>query len=166
MKRFLFLLLCVLSISGFAVAQTTVTGTMTDKEGDPMIGANVLVAGTNVGAITDFDGLYEIQVPEGRDTLIYSYTGYNTVRIPIEGRSTIHVVLESGFQLDEIIVTALGIKRQERSIGYGTQTIREDLLKESKPTTIGEGLQGKVSGLQINTINNGVARSIPMILKM
>lgn len=152
-------------MASFAVAQTTVTGTLTDKDGDPMIGANVLVSGTSVGAVTDFDGLYEIDVPEGRDTLIFSYTGYNTISIPIDGRSTIDVVLESGFQLDEIVVTTLGIKRQEKSIGYGTQTIREDLLKESRPTTIGEGLQGKVSGFQINTINNGVDPGIRVVLR-
>lgn len=165
MKRFLFLLLCLLGIASFALAQTTVTGTVTDQDEDPLIGANVRVSGSNVGSVTDFDGIFEIEVPEGGDTLIFSYTGFDTEIVPIGGRSTINVVMKSGFQLDEIIVTALGIRRQERSIGYGTQTVREDLLKESKPTTIGEGLQGKVSGLQINTINNGVDPGIRVVLR-
>ena len=78
MKRFLFLIVCVIGTYTISMSQTTVTGTVTDVDGEALIGANILVLGTSVGSVTDLDGNYTVEVPAGATTIQYSYTGFET----------------------------------------------------------------------------------------
>ena len=145
----LFLLL-VLFTSTAALAQTSVSGTITDAEsGDPLIGASILVTGTSTGTVTDFDGNYTLNVPEGAESLTISYTGYATQAVPFTGQATVDLALTSGELLEEVVV-----------VGYGTVTQKQ---VTSAVTTIEEGdfnagnindptqlIQGKVAGLTIS----------------
>src|SRR5690606_34058686 len=121
-RRFITTLLSMtLLLAGHVLsAQNTslkVTGTVTSSEdGIPMPGVSIVLKGTNTGSITDFDGTYSIDVPNGTGTLVLSYLGFETQEININGRSTINAVMDPGTQaLDEVVVTALGIKREDKS---------------------------------------------------
>ena len=84
MKRIYFLLVCVCFLPMALLAQTKVKGTVLDENGDGAIGANVVVAGTTIGTVTDFDGQFELNVPEGKKQLVISYLGYKTVTVPVK----------------------------------------------------------------------------------
>ena len=99
-----------------------IQGTVTDDDGLPMIAANVLVVESGVGAVTDFNGRYTIMASEGQ-TLRFSYVGYQNKEVKIVGQSTINVVLSEGNQLDEIVVTALGLTRRNRPLGYAIEEV-------------------------------------------
>ena len=167
MRRFL-ALFAVLMLSGvFATAQDhSVKGHVTGPDGNSLPGITVQLKGSSkTGVATDAAGEYTITVPVN-STLLFSGVGFKEQSVQVGNRSTVDVSLESSTQkLNEVVVTALGIKRQERAIGYSAQKVDNSLLTESKPTTIGEGLTGKVSGMQINTINNGVDPGIRIVLR-
>ncbi len=153
MKKITFFLLCLLISIGFTLAQTVkVTGTViSDEDGQPIIGASVTVRGhATVGTITDTDGKYSLDVPKSAKTLIISYVGMNSAEIPITDRHTT-TVLHSDVALDEVVVTALGISREKKALGYAvTEVSGEEMTKArggvSNPIN---ALQGKVAGLQI-----------------
>lgn len=135
---------------GFVSAQRTITGTVTDDTGEPLIGASVLVKGVDgAGAITEFDGTYSVNVPEGGTTLVFSYIGFVNQEIEIGESSVIDVTLSEGLDLDEVVVTAFGIKREEKTLGYSVTTVEEDAFQlqgESDPARL---LAGKVAGVNI-----------------
>lgn len=166
MRRFL-TLFTVLMLSGvLATAQThKVKGHVTGPDGNSLPGITVLVEGTNTATATNANGQFELTVPTN-STLVFTGVGFEEQSLKAGDRSTVDVTLVSGSRrLNEVIVTALGIKRQERSLGYGTKSVNSNELNISKPTTIGEGLTGKVAGLQINTVNNGVDPGIRIVLR-
>ncbi|MGN6533127.1 MAG: TonB-dependent receptor plug domain-containing protein, partial [Ginsengibacter sp.] len=166
MKRIL-VLFTVLMLTGFlASAQThTVRGLVTGPDGSPVPGITVQEKATNTATATDANGQYEISVPVN-STLVFTGVGFEDQSIKIGSRGQIDVTLASGTKrLNEVVVTALGIKRQEKSLGYSTKTVNSNDLNVSKPVTIGEGLTGKVAGLQINTVNNGVNPGIRVVLR-
>ncbi len=132
-----------------------ITGTV--KSGDdntPLLGATVQVKGTSVGTITDFDGNYAIEAPLN-STLVFSYIGYQTKEIKAINAGTIDVTLQAGDLLDEVIITALGIKKEKRALGYAVQAVESDALMEGNQTNMVNGLQGKVSGVTV--VNSGGA---------
>lgn len=153
MKRFLFSLVCILGAYNLIMSQTTVTGTVTDVEGDALIGANILVVGTSVGTITDFDGNYEIEVPDGANVLQFSYTGFETQEVTIDGRTVINLELAAGQLLEEVVVTALGIERSKKSLGYATQEIEPAEVLKVKDINFMNSLSGKVAGMDIKRSN-------------
>ncbi|MDH3649275.1 MAG: SusC/RagA family TonB-linked outer membrane protein [Saprospiraceae bacterium] len=137
-----------LSIS-LTYGQRTITGTVTDADnGEPLIGASILVEGTSVGTITDFDGTYSLEVSDDATTLNISYTGYTGQDIEIGSQSTIDVVLTPGTELDEIVVTGYGTQRAKEVTGSIVSVKAEDFNKGNvnDPTQL---LQGKVAGLAI-----------------
>ena len=104
-NSFFVALLCLIGFSG--LAQTSISGTVTDTSNEPIPGVNIVVKNTSAGAVTDFDGKYTIEAPEGAEVLVFSYIGYTTLEVPINGRTTIDVVLEEGgFGLEEVVVTS------------------------------------------------------------
>ena len=123
MKKLLLSLINVMLVMSFAYSQRTITGTITDDAGEPLIGANLLVKGTTIGTVTDFDGSFSIDVPEDRDVLVVSYTGFETQEVSIGEGNTLDIILSEGVELDEIVVTGLGIKREKKALGYGVATI-------------------------------------------
>lgn len=130
----------------------TITGKVTDAEtNDPMPGVNIKIKGRNQGTSTDVNGNYDLEVPSLQDTLIFSFVGYESQTVAIGGRYTINVALEArALSGSEMVVTALGINREERSIGYATQQVGgEDLSYTNEKNVIGS-LAGKVAGVQVS----------------
>lgn len=148
--------LFILCFAHGAFAQSVqITGTV--KSGDdntPLLGATVQIKGTSVGTVTDFDGNYVIEA-QVNSTLVFSYIGYQTKEIKATNASSINVVLQPGDLLDEVIVTALGIKREKKALGYAVQAVESDALMEGNQNNMVNGLQGKVSGVTI--VNSGGA---------
>ncbi|WP_242131623.1 SusC/RagA family TonB-linked outer membrane protein [Aestuariivivens marinum] len=138
----------------FAIAQEkTITGTVSDNSGLPLPGTTVLIKGTSTGTSTDFDGNYSIKANTG-DVLVYSFVGYTTKEITIGSSSTINVTMqEDAAVLEEVVVTALGIKRQKRSLGYAATAIDDEQLTEVTTVNPLESLSGKVAGVDITAPN-------------
>lgn len=144
------LLFLAMSVSVVLYGQRTVSGTVTDVDGDPLIGANVTVVGEDgYGTITDYDGYYELQVSEDAERLLVSYTGYETKKMEIGESNTIDVILDFGVTLDEAIVTALGLESNKRKVGYAVENLSQEDFENSGETDIIRSLSGKVAGLSI-----------------
>jgi len=148
MKRLLTTFALVFVACGLIQAQRTVTGTVTG-DGDALIGASVAVKGAGGGARTDIDGNYSVQVPAGATTLVFSYTGYGTQEITLGPSNVVDVVMVSNNQLDEVVVTALGISRSEKSLGYSTSKISGASITNSGEVNAIQGLAAKSSGIQV-----------------
>jgi len=166
MRRFL-ALFAVLMLSGvLASAQDhSVKGHVTGPDGNSLPGITVQVKGSNTATATNSNGQFELTVP-ANSTLVFTGVGFSEESLKIGNRNVIDVSLSADTKrLNEVVVTALGIKRQARSLGYGSQNVASTELNVSKPVTIGEGLTGKVAGLQINTVDNGVDPGIRVVLR-
>jgi TonB-dependent SusC/RagA subfamily outer membrane receptor len=157
-KQFLLIVLFVF-IGGFTLlAQTIViTGTVTSSvagEG-PIPGVTVQVKGTTLGAITDLNGKFSLSAPQSATTVVFSYIGMKTQDIDIKGRKVIDVVMEPNLlNLNEVVVTALGISREKKSLGYATQEVKGDVLSTVKSDNFVNSLSGKVSGVVITRNTN------------
>ncbi|MES3016648.1 MAG: SusC/RagA family TonB-linked outer membrane protein [Bacteroidota bacterium] len=168
MKKLLqsFFLVLLLACQAFA-QESTVTGTVTAKEdGLSLPGVSVSIKGTTRGTQTGPDGRFSIAAPSTA-TLVFTYIGYSTQEAAINGRQNVNAVMVLDTrQLGEVVVTgALGIKRQARELGYSTTTITAKDLNQTNVTNIANGLTGKVSGLQVNTVNNGIDPQIRITLR-
>ncbi|PRZ01615.1 iron complex outermembrane receptor protein [Marinilabilia salmonicolor] len=144
-------------ISSLQQQQTiTVSGNVQDTQGMPVPGANIVIQGTTTGTITDMDGNYSLDAPEN-GTLVFSFIGFNTQVIPVEGRSTINVTLEEeSLGLDEVVVTALGIKRETKKLGYGMTEVAGDEIASTNTVNPVQALQGKSTGLTIGASDGGL----------
>ncbi|MCX2678472.1 SusC/RagA family TonB-linked outer membrane protein [Galbibacter sp. EGI 63066] len=149
-KLHVFLMLITALIVQFTFAQEkTVTGVVTDQDGLPLPGANVVVKGTTNGTQTDFDGNYSIKANAG-DILVFSFVGQKTEERTIGASSTIDISLAQDAQaLDEVVVTGLGIKREKKALGYSQQSVGGDQLVQARETDVANALAGKISGVQI-----------------
>jgi TonB-linked SusC/RagA family outer membrane protein len=142
-----------------AIAQRTVTGTVTDNSGETLIGASVLVKGTTSGTVTDIDGKFSVNVPANAEMLVVSYTGFATQEYGITAASDVTIVLaESAAQLNEVVVTALGIRREKKALGYSVATIGSGQVENRIESDVGRILRGKAAGVDI-TQTSGVAGS-------
>ena len=148
-------------------AQSTITGTITDSNtGIPLGGANVIEKGTTNGVSTDFDGNYSITVSSSTATLVISYIGYTNQEIAVNNQSTINIALvEDASQLEEVVVTALGIKRERKSLGYSVQEIKGTSISEAREPNMVNALSGKITGLQVIKGSNGPAGSSKIVLR-
>ncbi|MCL5129042.1 SusC/RagA family TonB-linked outer membrane protein [Algibacter sp. L4_22] len=134
--------------------EKTISGVISDNAGLPLPGATVLVKGTSSGTSTDFDGKYSITANQGA-TLVISFVGYTKTEITIGASKIINVTMdEDAATLDEVVVTALGIKRSKKSLGYATQEIGNEEIATVKEANVLNQLSGKVSGLSIQRTNN------------
>ena len=156
----------VCSISVLA-QDRTISGTVTGADsGEALPGVNVIVKGTNQGTVTDIEGNYNLSVAEGAETLSFSFIGYQTKDVPINGQSQIDVQLGSDTkQLSEVVVTALGIERDERSLGYAVQEIDGEALNKVNEANIVNSLQGRVSGVQITGNSGGLGGSSRILIR-
>ena len=135
-----------------ASAQSTVIkGNVKDATGEPVIGATVKIQGeTKTGSITDIDGNYEITVPSPKAKIEISYLGSKTQVVSVEGKTTVNVTLQNESQaIDEVVVTALGIKRQSRSLGYSTTKVGGDEFQLARDPNLGNALSGKIAGVSV-----------------
>ncbi len=147
-KLFMFLTLFLTGI-GILTAQTQVRGTVVDEAGIPIIGATIQVKGTAQGTVTDLDGQFTLTAP-ANGTLVISYVGLLTQEVPVSPVVNITLVPDTEL-LDELVVTALGITRERKSLGSAVQDINADeLVKAASPNVI-SSLSGKVAGMQVNT---------------
>ena len=140
-------------------------GVVTDKTGEAIIGANVIVKGTTNGTITDMDGRFELDVPNNA-TLQVSYIGFNTQEIVFTGQPSIEVQLVDDTQaLDEVVVTALGIKREKKALGYSMSELKGESLTQTRDANVANALAGKVAGLQIKQNGTGVGGSSRIVIR-
>lgn len=143
-----------------------VRGKITNKEGSSLSGVSVRLKGTSIGAVTDANGQYGISVPNNEGVLVFSYIGFVSQEIPINGRDLINVVLESeSAELGDVVVTALGLKRQTKSLTYSTQSVGVEELTEARELNVISSLLGKVAGLSISSSGTGVGASNRVILR-
>ena len=134
-KKFLFLMVGLLMAIGVNAQSITVSGTVTDPSGEPLIGASVLAEGTTAGASTDIDGNYTIKVaPEG--VLVVSYVGYDTQRVPVEGRTTINVEMkENSVMLNEVVAIGYGVVKKQDATG-SVAVIKPDEVEAGLATSV------------------------------
>lgn len=164
-KRILTLFLCMALISS-AFAQFSVRGTVSDTEGTPVMGATVLEKGTTNGTITDLNGRYSLQVKNSSAVLTFSYVGMTTLEVAVGGKAQVNATLStSAVNIDEVVVTALGISREKKTLGYSLQEIKGESLLDSRENNIANALSGKVTGLQVIRSSNGPAGSSKLVLR-
>ena len=143
----------------------TASGTVTDSKGEPLIGVSILVKGTSNGTITDMDGNFKIQAAKG-DVLEVSYIGYASQTITLANAQPIKVTLGEDTQvLDEVVVTALGIKRATKALSYNVQEVKGDELTAVKDANFMNSLSGKVAGVQINSGATGAGGATRVVMR-
>ena len=125
------------------------SGNVTDENGIPLPGASVIVQGTNSGVVTDFDGNFSIETSIG-ETLVISFVGYASQSIMVNSNSSLSIQLTPDVLLDEVVVTALGISREKKSLGYAVSEISGDNVNTIKDNNLANSLSGKVAGLQVS----------------
>lgn len=160
MDKFGLLMVCVASSIGLATAQTKkVTGQVISAEDNqPVIGAAIVVKGTTIGTITDFDGKFSLDVPNDAKSVMVSYVGLKGREIPIT--AVMNIKLESdSHALDEVVVTAMGISREKKSLGYAIQEVGSEELTKAGQINVTGALSGKVAGVQINQFGGSVGAS-------
>ncbi|MCK0134792.1 carboxypeptidase-like regulatory domain-containing protein [Arenibacter sp. S6351L] len=140
--------------------QQQITGVVLDNNGLPLPGANILEKGTTNGTQTDFDGEFSISVSNPNAVLVVSYLGFVNKEISVSGQSSISVTLEEdASQLEEVVVTALGITREKKALGYAVQELSGDDIKNTSETNVINALAGKSAGVLINNSNGNVGAS-------
>lgn len=142
-----------------------IKGVVTDENGEPLIGVSVLVKGTTTGTITDMDGIYSLEVPED-GVLEFSYIGYQKISLSIAGRTSFNVTMkEDALQLNEVVVTAMGIERKEKSLTYATQKVSGEELMKVQDANFVNSLQGKASGITITPSAGGAGGASKILLR-
>jgi TonB-linked SusC/RagA family outer membrane protein len=157
MKSLFRLLVVFLLTTQLSFAQKTVTGVVSDPDGLPLPGATVLVQGTTTGVTTDFDGNFSINVAEGQ-ILEFSFVGYETAALAVGAGNVINVTLSLGTQLEEVIVTSLGITREKRALGYAVSEVDNTQIENRASGDVARVLSGKASGVQV-TNQGGISGS-------
>lgn len=142
-----------------------VTGKVIDESNEPLIGVNIKVEGSSEGAITDIDGNFTIVAPQG-STLSFTYVGYTPQTIRMTERNTYEVKLQNDTkQLNEVVVTALGIKREQKALSYNVQQVKSDELTQIKDANFVNSLNGKVAGVTINSSSSGVGGASKVVMR-
>lgn len=168
MRKVLFLLLGVLFLAGQAFAQSrTIKGRVTSADdGQPVIGAAVVVKGTSTGAVTNPDGEYTIQVPEGATTLVFRSIGMKDQEVGIKASNSINVVLQQDVtRLTETVVTANAIRRDKSSLGYAAPSIKAEELTKAQVTSPLNALAGKVAGVNISSTAGAPGSSSRVVIR-
>ncbi|SHI49658.1 iron complex outermembrane recepter protein [Arenibacter nanhaiticus] len=151
------LLTAFLCVQGMMAQSITVSGTVTDDLGSLLPGVNVVEKGTTNGTSTDFDGNYAITVSSSNATLVFTYIGFSAQEVPVAGQTTINLSMaEDAQQLGEVVVTALGIKRETKALGYSMTELKGEELAKTNTVNPVLGLQGKSSGVSIGSSDGGL----------
>ncbi|AEM71660.1 TonB-dependent receptor plug [Allomuricauda ruestringensis DSM 13258] len=160
------LLLVLTGLTHAQAQEKSISGTVTDHNSLPLPGVNIIVKGTAKGTLTDFDGHYAINAEKGQ-TLVFSYVGQETAEVVVSDANTIDVQLnESAQALQEVVVTAaLGIQRNPKELSYSIDNLKNDEITQTKAVNVATAMVGKVAGLQINTLNNGVNPNTRVVLR-
>jgi len=143
-----------------------VTGRVVDVSGEPLIGVNVLVKGTSVGAITDVNGYFALMITGVNSIIQFSYIGYKPQEIALKGQNIINLVMQTDTQMiEEIVVTALGIKRSEKALSYNVQQVNADEITSNKDANFVNSLSGKVAGVNINASSSGIGGVSKVVMR-
>ncbi|MDP3397935.1 MAG: SusC/RagA family TonB-linked outer membrane protein [Bacteroidales bacterium] len=164
--RFALSVLAMVLLSGTLMAQNIrVSGKVTDKANLPSIGVSVMVEGTRTGVATELDGTYNISAP-GNATLVFSAIGMQTQRIPVNNRATINVVMEEdALLLDDVVVTALGIRKERKALGYAVQDIKSDEILKNKTSNVLNSLSGKIAGVNVTQTSGSAGAGAQIIIR-
>ncbi|WP_053991538.1 SusC/RagA family TonB-linked outer membrane protein [Mangrovimonas sp. TPBH4] len=153
-----------MSVLGFA--QTSFNGVVQDENQMPLPGATVQVKGTNIGSSTNFDGEFSIVLPEGHKVMVISYMGYKKMEVNVEDTTeTIFVLEPDAAMLDEVVVTALGIEREKKSLGYASQEVDSEELTQSKEPNFLNSMSGKVAGMTVTNGSSGIGGSANITIR-
>ena len=167
MKKITLLFSCLLISIGLITAQTVrVTGmVISEDDGEPVMGASIVAKGnTSIGTITDIDGNFSISVPDNVTTLVVSYVGMTPQEVAVSTQR-LTITLSSSIELSEVVITAMGISREKKALGYAVQDVKgEDLIKGAS-TNIASALQGKVSGVQITSASGMPGSSARFVIR-
>ncbi len=140
--------------------EKTITGTVTDENDTPLPGVNVLIKNSSNGTITDIQGAYSLAVPENTDTLIFTFVGYVSQEVNIGDRSTVDVELFDDIQqLSEVVVTAFGIEKEKKALGYSVQELQGKSLDEARTSNLVNAMSGKIAGVQVTGTNGAPGAS-------
>lgn len=168
MKNKLFLILAFsMLLAQLSYGQLHIKGTVYDNnDKTPLPGVNVIVEGTSTGVVTNSNGEYQISVPTENAVLVFSFIGMQSQRITIKSKTILDVYLkEDDNPLDEVVLTALGVKREEKALGYAVQEVKgEDAIAVGNPNPI-SGLQGKVAGIQVSQSNGSPGSSSKVLIR-
>ncbi|MGF7073372.1 SusC/RagA family TonB-linked outer membrane protein [Mucilaginibacter sp. 3215] len=140
------------------------TGKVVDEKGEPLVGVSIRIKGTTTGTQTDANGNFTLDV-QPNTVLILSYIGYGTKEVAVGGKLTITITLTSNNNLNEVVVTALGIKKEEKKLGYAITTVKGDLLDKAKESNVAYSLEGRVAGLSISGVSGGPGSSARILLR-
>ncbi|HEY9488609.1 MAG TPA: SusC/RagA family TonB-linked outer membrane protein [Chryseosolibacter sp.] len=164
--RIFMLVLFFVTGSYAAFAQRTVTGSVRDTGGNGMPGVNVILKGTSVGTTTDATGKYSIDVAGDATTLVFSFIGYATQEVEIGTRASIDITMtEDTRQLDEVVVTALGVERETKALGYSVTTVSGDAFQDARTNNLASQLAGRIAGVNATTVAGGPAGSSRVIIR-
>lgn len=160
-------LVMLMAIATAAMAQKKVTGVVYEPDGTtPVLGATVMLVGTQNGTSTDIDGKFSINVTGKKPVLKVSYVGYDPVQVPVAGQNTVKIVFKEGsVNLDEVVVTALGISREHKSLGYAVTKIKNEDLTATQSGNWLNNLNGKVAGLSMTNAASGPLGSMRVVLR-
>jgi TonB-linked SusC/RagA family outer membrane protein len=165
-KVHLFLWLWLFLLPIVSYAQTTITGTVTESDGTPLIGASIVIKGTTQSIAADIDGKFTLSGVTPDQTLVVSYLGYDTREITIGNETVFNIVLSNAtIALEQVVVTALGIKRAEKALSYNVQQIGMDDITTVKNTNFINSLAGKVAGVTINASSSGVGGAAKVVMR-
>lgn len=143
----------------------TVTGVVSDDMG-PLIGVNVLIKGTSEGCITDLDGNFTLTTTDANPVIQFSYIGYKSQEVAVTGSAPLNVMMQSDTQMiEEVVVTALGIKRATKALSYNVQEVKSDELTRVKDANLVNSLSGKVAGVTINASSSGVGGASKVVMR-
>lgn len=146
----------------------TLSGVVKDNDGMPLPGVAVVVKGTTIGVVTQVDGNYSLQLsaPDKNTVIVFRFLGFKTQEVKYIGKTVLNVTLqEEAKELDGVVVTALGIKREEKGLGYATQTVTEQMMSDATPNNWASALVGKVAGANILNTGSGPLGSSRITLR-
>ncbi len=165
MKQIMLIFMIVFTAQVSLAQVKTIKGLVSDHNGLPLPGVTVIIQGTKTATQSDYDGKYTIQASTG-DVLVFSYIGIKTKAVTVAGSATIDVVLtEDAQNLNEVVVTALGIKRQKKELGYAVQDVKGDQLSKVITTNVASGLSGRIAGVDVSLPATGVGGSSRVIIR-
>ena len=167
MRKFFFLLSFLVFIAANALGQVkTITGTVIGDDGAPIPGASVIVKGTTRGTVTDMDGKYQITVPDENQTLVFRFIGMQDQEQEVSGRSSISVTMaQEEREIDEVVVTAIGISRQEKTLGYAATKVTAEELVGARTTNVANALSGKVAGVQVSSTSGDPGSASNIVIR-
>ena len=165
MKKVKLFMACLLMVLSTALAQgQSVTGTVTDAKGEPVAGVSVVVDGTTLGVVTGADGVFSIAARPGQ-TLSFYLFGMKSIKAPVTGNQMNITMEEDAMMLDEVVVTAMGITRSEKTLGYAATTVKNEELAGQHATNVTTALSGKVAGLQISSTTTDPGASVNVVIR-